>query len=101
MRRAQKQMQKRAHSVEKASDLGKENFAKLPRVCKVGVADDSKDLFRTSRMFAADFAPNARAPRAKQMQKCARLAGVHDEKHAILAQKLREVAPRAQRRRRQ
>ena len=83
----------------KACNLGKSNCARLLRACGVIAANDAKRCRRDLCVFAPDFAPNTRAPRAKQMQNCARSAGVDNEKHAISTRKLREVAPRVQRRR--
>ena len=44
-------------------------------MCGFVAADDAQLLRRNLRIFSADFVSDARAPRAKQMQKWARAAG--------------------------
>ena len=69
----------------KAWEFGKEKCARLLRLCRVSPIDDKKCVRRHLSMFAANFAPNARGPRAKEMQKTRALksAGVHHKKYAI------------------
>ena len=74
-----------------ACDFDAENRASLRCVCGVVGADDAKLLVETRASFL-QILRRMRACRAqKQMQKCARSAGVRHEKRAILAPKFVDV----------
>ena len=81
----------------KACDFGAENCASLPRLCDFVAADDAQSLRRNLRIFSADFASNARAPRAKTN---AKMRALFEKACEIRRRKVRGFAARVRRRRR-
>ena len=75
----------------KGKELKHENSMRARTLSEAGVflealADDATRLHRNLRIIFVDFASHVRAPRAKQLQKCAFPAGVRHEKRAKSAQ---------------